>query len=443
MAINMSTFKSIVFVLCLLKYSLGINAQLLGMTIDDKCLVQFNKTNYELTAHLDIPEGEGVQHYLAKLIFGEENCDVKTAYDSFLKNWHKRDLHSSRETGGEITINIKKEYEQDGSFACYHVNASVSGTIKLSGLPQTPEAQKMKAQYFLLSNGIDHGFIIDTQKHEIIGIDQIFIPSAAQSLKGIFGDDINIYAEDRCLQLSSKKNDGRFIFSETTKKHFTDYFRYLVGWDELKNCDSPRFLRGEEGLKKYLADNKFLIASDNEEADTIIVSLIISEDGTPLQPTIEISSKYLSEKKILDLCGKMPKWVPAYQDGKPITKEAFFTLRYPRVFGAVEKMPTFPGGKDALMRFLARNIRYPEDAEDSGIQGRVGCSFIVECDGSITNIRITKSVDPSLDKEAIRVLRSMPKWNPGTVKGEPVRVTYHLPIMFSLSMAPNGGRRNF
>ena len=422
----MSTFKSIASILCLFIYSLGINAQS-GVTIGDKCLVQFNKTNYELTAHLDIPEGENIQQYLAKLIFGEENCGVRTAYDTFLKNWHKKDLHSSRETSAEISINIKKEYERDGSFACYHVNASVSGTIKLGGLPQTPEAQKKKAQYFLLSNGID----------------QIFIPSVAQSLKGIFGDDVNIYAEDRCLQLSSKKNDGRFIFSETTKKHFTDYFRHLVGWDDLKNCDSPRFLRGEEGLKKYLADNKFLIASDNEKADTIMVSLIISEDGSPLQPTIEKSSKYLSEKKLLDLCGKMPKWVPAYQDGKPITKEAFFTLRYPRVFGAVEKMPTFPGGTDALTRFLARNIRYPEDAEDSGIQGRVGCSFIVECDGSITNIRITKSVDPSLDKEAIRVLRSMPKWNPGTVKGEPVRVTYHLPIMFSLSMAPNKGKRNF
>ena len=164
----MNNIKSIVTILCLLLYSLGINAQSSDMNVDDKWLVQFNGTNYELTAHLDIPEGEGIQQYLAKLIFGEENRDVKTAYDTFLRNWHRKDLRFAKETDNKIIIEINKEYERDGSFACYHVEASVSGTIKLGGLPQTPDAQKMKAQYFLLSNGIKQGFIVDTQKHEIV-----------------------------------------------------------------------------------------------------------------------------------------------------------------------------------------------------------------------------------------------------------------------------------
>lgn len=102
------------------------------------------------------------------------------------------------------------------------------------------------------------------------------------------------------------------------------------------------------------------------------------------------------------------------------------------VFDVVERMPEFPGGNQALFKYLSTNIKYPVVAEENGIQGRVVVTFVVEKDGSISHTQVEKSVDPSLDKEAIRVVLSMPLWKPGIQKGKPVRVKYTLPITFRL-----------
>ena len=103
-----------------------------------------------------------------------------------------------------------------------------------------------------------------------------------------------------------------------------------------------------------------------------------------------------------------------------------------KVFDVVEQMPSFPGGPSALMQYLSSNIKYPVVAEENGVQGRVVCTFVVERDGSITDVRVIKSVDPSLDKEAVRVVKSMPKWIPGTQNGSAVRVQYTVPVTFRL-----------
>ena len=103
-----------------------------------------------------------------------------------------------------------------------------------------------------------------------------------------------------------------------------------------------------------------------------------------------------------------------------------------KVYDAVDEMPQFPGGPSALFEYLSRAVRYPVEAEANGIQGRVLCSFVVEPNGSISNVKVIKSVDPSLDKEAIRVISSMPKWIPGKYNGTPVRVNYSAPVTFRL-----------
>ena len=103
-----------------------------------------------------------------------------------------------------------------------------------------------------------------------------------------------------------------------------------------------------------------------------------------------------------------------------------------KVFDVVEQMPSFPGGPSALMQYLSSNIKYPVVAEENGVQGRVVCTFVVEKDGSITDVRVVKSVDPSLDKEATRVVKGMPKWIPGKQNGSAVRVKYTVPVTFRL-----------
>lgn len=104
-----------------------------------------------------------------------------------------------------------------------------------------------------------------------------------------------------------------------------------------------------------------------------------------------------------------------------------------RIYDVVDRMPSFQGGQAALMSWLKGNIKYPVVAEENGIQGRVVCTFVIECDGSITNVQVVNGVDPSLDKEAVRVLKQMPKWIPGYNKdGQPVRVKYTTPVTFRL-----------
>lgn len=104
------------------------------------------------------------------------------------------------------------------------------------------------------------------------------------------------------------------------------------------------------------------------------------------------------------------------------------------IFEVVEHMPEFPdGGMSALMEYLKKNIKYPEAAMKKGTQGRVTVQFVVEKDGSIANAKVLRGVDPDLDKEAVRVVSVMPKWKPGTQKGEAVRVKYTVPVMFRLT----------
>ena len=102
------------------------------------------------------------------------------------------------------------------------------------------------------------------------------------------------------------------------------------------------------------------------------------------------------------------------------------------IFEVVENMPDFPGGQAALMQYLAKNIKYPTIAQENGTQGRVIVQFVVNKDGSIVDAKVVRSVDPYLDKEALRVINTMPKWKPGMQRGKPVRVKFTVPVMFRL-----------
>ena len=103
-----------------------------------------------------------------------------------------------------------------------------------------------------------------------------------------------------------------------------------------------------------------------------------------------------------------------------------------KVFDVVEEMPSFPGGNAALMSYLNSNTKYPVVAQENGVQGRVIISFVVERDGSISDVKVARSVDPSLDREAQRVVKSMPRWTPGKQNGQTVRVKYTVPVVFRL-----------
>lgn len=104
-----------------------------------------------------------------------------------------------------------------------------------------------------------------------------------------------------------------------------------------------------------------------------------------------------------------------------------------QVFFIVEDMPSFQGkGQDGFRTYISQNLKYPEIAQENGIQGKVFVSFVVEADGRVTNVKVVRGVDPALDKEAVRVVSSSPRWTPGKQRGKPVRVSFTFPIIFQL-----------
>ena len=103
-----------------------------------------------------------------------------------------------------------------------------------------------------------------------------------------------------------------------------------------------------------------------------------------------------------------------------------------KAYEKVEVMPEYPGGEQAMMKFVASNVKYPQAAIDKNISGRVLVGFVIEKDGSITDVKVVKGIGGGCDEEAVRVVKSMPKWKPGKEKGKAVRVSYMLPITFKL-----------
>jgi protein TonB len=128
-----------------------------------------------------------------------------------------------------------------------------------------------------------------------------------------------------------------------------------------------------------------------------------------------------------------------YNDLEDTTKVRVLPLPAPladttssKIYEFVEKAPTFPGGDAGMIAFIQANLRYPENSIENNEQGKVYVYFIIESDGSISNITIARGVSPSIDAEAIRVIKLMPKWNPGLEKGRPVRTRMMLPVVFKL-----------
>ena len=150
---------------------------------------------------------------------------------------------------------------------------------------------------------------------------------------------------------------------------------------------------------------------------------------------VEITKELLEQTVIKKIVFGSPDGKEA-QEGKSF-KAVEQIVKPGKIYDVVEEMPQFPGGPQALFEFLGKTIKYPEDAEKAGIQGRVIITFVVEPDGSTSDAHVVKSVSPSLDAEALRVINAMPNWQPGRQNGEAIRVKYTVPITFRLGDGPS------
>ena len=154
------------------------------------------------------------------------------------------------------------------------------------------------------------------------------------------------------------------------------------------------------------------------EAPKVEEVLQIAENDANVEEST-IQSSEASENQAVEI-----KYVPEVVEEEEVVEE--------QIFQVVEEMPEFPGGMAECLKFLSQNIRYPTISQENGVQGRVIVQFVVNQDGSIVDPVVVRSVDPYLDKEALRVISMMPKWKPGKQRGKAVRVKYTVPVTFKL-----------
>ena len=143
----------------------------------------------------------------------------------------------------------------------------------------------------------------------------------------------------------------------------------------------------------------------------------VVEDDVEVEDDIEIDVD-------MDDDTEMEEYVPVIEEEEEIVEE--------KIFLVVEQMPSFPGGEAKMYGYIGKNIEYPRMAKESGISGRVFVTFVVEKDGAVTDVQILRGIGGGCDEEAVRVIKSMPRWKPGKQRGKPVRVQYRMPIKFTL-----------
>ena len=206
----------------------------------------------------------------------------------------------------------------------------------------------------------------------------------------------------------------------------------------------PSFPGGDAELLKYIATNiKYPKESqDNGEQGRVICSFIVGRDGSVNNPEVLRGVTPLLNEEAVRVINTMPRRNPGMQRGKAVavkyTVPITFRLKSPveeakeETLTVVDVMPQYPGGDRELLKFIAQSIKYPTDAQEAGVQGRVICSFVVDKKGNIVEPKIIRGIDPSLDAEALRVIGMMPRWTPGRQDGKAVRVLYTVPITFRL-----------
>jgi TonB family protein len=212
----------------------------------------------------------------------------------------------------------------------------------------------------------------------------------------------------------------------------------------------PTYKGGEDSLLRYLSHNTRYprVAQENGIKGTVYVQFVIDKDGTVKQPkTVGPELGGGLEEEAIRVVKSMPKWTPGKQSGKNVAVQFNLPIHYTlqedervskpsskeEIFTLVEQPPTFPGGEEALAKYLSKSIRYPRAAQEKNTSGTIIIQYIINNDGTIRDV---KTVGPrkgnGLEEEGIRVVKGMPKWNPGKQNGRAVNVEFNLPIRFTL-----------
>ena len=310
-------------------------------------------------------------------------------------------------------------------------------------------------QYHLLNlvnknvqTGLCNNFNVSHLKHRIIMMNKkrthtagrikyaLFVPLAAALL---IASNISCISSEKQEEISEKQ-ESRAAEGEV--------FQVVE--------EMPEFPGGMAECMKWLGQNINYPAEAKEKGvqGRVIVQMVVEKDGTITNAKVVRGVDPLLDAEALRVVNQSPKWKPGMQKGEAVRVKYTLPIMFklsndssdskaaetPRkaivdengVHQICEEMPEFPGGMAECMKWLGKNINYPTEAKEKGTQGRVIIQFVVEKDGSITEAKVARGVDPLLDAEALRVINSSPKWKPGKQGGQPVRVKYTIPVAFKL-----------
>jgi len=213
----------------------------------------------------------------------------------------------------------------------------------------------------------------------------------------------------------------------------------------------PSFQGGMQNFYNYLSQNLQYppIAVKNRTEGKVYLSFIVEKDGSLSNVKAIRSVSAEIDAEAVRVVKNSPKWTPGIQNGRPVRVQYTVPINFilpaqiaakdtvpfdsNKIFTVVEQDPQFIGGVISFYRYLRGNIRYPEKSKSKNIQGRVFLTFVVEKDGSLSDIKVVRSVSDDIDAEALRVMKICPNWNPGMQNGHPVRVQYTMPISFTLT----------
>ena len=334
---------------------------------------------------------------------------------------------------GEIRLNL--EYLADNQVT-QTLNDSKQYQYHLLGLAHTNS-----------KTGLYNNFNVSQIKHRIIMMNKkrtrtvgrikyaLFAPLAAALL---------IASNISCTSTENKKDSAEATESRAVEG---EVFQVVE--------EMPEFPGGMAECMKWLGQNIKYPAEAIEKGiqGRVIVQMIVERDGTITNANVVRGVDPLLDKEALRVVNLSPKWKPGMQRGQAVrvkyTLPVMFRLGEASdnkeadtqqeakidengIHQVCEEMPEFPGGMQECMKWLGKNINYPAEAKEKGTQGRVIIQFVVEKDGSITEAKVARGVDPLLDAEALRVINSSPKWKPGKQGGQPVRVKYTIPVAFRL-----------
>lgn len=314
-------------------------------------------------------------------------------------------------------------------------------------------------------------FVLETEPQNSIVFSFVGLETVDVNLADYKGKAVDIVMQDKSIE-----NPEIVVVGYGQQKVIQSEKKGTNPGDEVFTVveDMPEYPGGTNALLEFISKNVRYPeeARKNNIEGRVILSFIVNKEGRVVDPQVVRGVSPELDQEALRVIGQMGKWTPGKQRGVPVNVKYTLPISFrnqkslpasqPKtstentqtapapvsasttsadkenlIFTVVEDMPKFPGGENEMMRFIAKNIKYPVIAQENGIQGRVIVQYVVTKTGKIQDVAVVRGVDPSLDAEAVRVIKSMPDWIPGKQRGVPVNVKYTSLVTFRLQAPEN------